>query len=229
MSPRLLIQFVAFNAALSVGAPARAQLAALSPFMPPAGSRGSSAPTSNAPLEFRGVADLPGGPAFRVVDPARKSGAWVHLNEPDPELGFVVKQHDAEHETVVVEHQGRTYTLSLHQSKVSSAGAPQAMQMTPQNLLLPPSAATAAVAAQPAVPIQQAQLDAVAAAVAQRRALREQAQQQVSQGVPLAPQVIQQQQQQRAQNAQNAAAQTQADQNNQNGQNGGQRKKNRQP
>lgn len=175
--------------------------------------------TANAPLEYRGVAELPGGAAFRVVDPARKTGVWVKLNELDPELGVVVKQHDAEHETVVVEYQGRTLTLPLHQSKVASAGA---AMPNPANLVMPPPAALAPTpAAPPALAAQQAQLDAVAAAVAQRRALREQAQQQIQQGAALAPQVIQQQQQQRAQNAQNspAATQNQNGQTNANGQN----------
>ena len=189
MSSPLINRLLAVSAALLLAAPVSAQLAALSPFMA-TGARVTNVPTGNAPLEFRGVADLRGGAAFRVVDPARKAGAWVHLNEPDPDLGFVVKQHDAEHETVVVEHQGRTYTLSLRQSKIASAGAPMPQPMLAQNMVLPPP--PAAVAAQPSTAVQQQQLKAVAAAVAQRRVLREQAQQQISQGVPLAPQVIQQ-------------------------------------
>ena len=199
---------------------ARAQLAAFSPFVPPQGARGAAAPTANAPLEFRGVADLPGGSAFRVVDPARRAGSWVRLNEPDPDIGFVVKQHDAEHDTLVVEYQGRTLTLPLHQSKVVSAGAatPNGFNAGPPQPAPPATPATPA--APPALAVQQAQLEAVAAAVAQRRALREQAQQQIQQGVPVAPQVIQQQQAQRAQDAQNAAAQNQNGQNGQNAQNG---------
>ena len=220
MSSPLFNRLLAVGAALSLVATADAQLAAGSPFLPPAGARDANAPTSNAPLEFRGVADLPGGLAFRVVDPARKAGAWVRLNEPEPDLGFVVKQHDAAHETVVVEHQGRTFTLLLHQSKVAAGGAPMPLPLPTQNLILPPSAASAAVAAQAApTAIQQQQLEAVAAAVAQRRALREQAQQQVNQSVPLALQLIQQQQQQqRAQNAQNAAQKNPGDTANQDAQ-----------
>ena len=219
MLPRSILRLLAVAAVLLAVGPVRAQLAAVSPFMPPSGARGVSTLTANAPLEYRGVAELPGGAAFRVVDPSRKTGVWVKLNELDPELGVVVKQHDAEHETVVVEYQGRTLTLPLHQSKVASAGA---AMPNPANLVMPPPAALAPTpAAPPALAAQQAQLDAVAAAVAQRRALREQAQQQMQQGTPLAPQVIQQQQQQRAQKAQNTPAtpQTQTGQTNANGQN----------
>lgn len=204
MSPSRSLPFLCAGVLLAAAAGARAELATKSPFLPPQGAQ-SSAPTADAPLEFRGIADLPGGPAFRVVDPARKMGVWVHLNERDPDLGITVKQADAAHDTVTVEHQGRTITLALRQSKVSSSGAamPNAIVGAPQ-LQMQMQAATIAQQA-PAAPVQQAQLDAVAAAVAQRRALREQATQQISQGVPIAPQVIQQQQQQRAQNAANQA------------------------
>jgi hypothetical protein len=207
-------------ASLLLGAvSARAQLASMSPFVPTAGKSGAAAPTADAPLEFRGLAELPDGPAFRVVDPARKAGAWVRLNERDPELGVLVKQHDAEHDTVTVEHQGRTLTLALHQSKISSAGAAIAnpMAMVPQ-MQVPTIAAMAQ--RPPANPIQQSQIDAVAAAVAQRRALRDQAAQQINQGVPIAPQVIQQQQQQRAQNAPAQAQGSQNANNSAGGQNG---------
>jgi hypothetical protein len=199
MSPRLFHRLLAVCGATLVAANAPAQLAALSPFMPPPGARDAAATTANAPLEFRGVADLPGGSAFRVVDPARRAGAWLRLNEVDPDLGFVVKQHDAEHDTVVVEYQGRTLTLPLHQSKVVSAGA--AMPNAGLNAGPPPPPMPATAVAPPALAVQQAQLEAVAAAVAQRRALREQAQQQVSQGGAVAPPATQPPPPPRAQNA----------------------------
>jgi hypothetical protein len=183
MSPRLPQVVFAVGVALLATASVRAQPATVSPFMPPPAARSAEAPTANAPLELRGIAELPGGTAFRVVDPARKAGAWVKLNEPDSELGVVVKQHNAAQETVVVEYQGRTLTLPLHQSKVASSGA---AMPNPVNLVMPPPAALAPTPPAPsALAAQQAQMDAVAAAVAQRRALREQAQQQIQQGVPV--------------------------------------------
>lgn len=186
---------------LAVGV-ARAQLASSSPFMPPKASTGAAAPTAEAPLEFRGVAELTGGPAFRIVESARKSGAWVRLNERDADLGVTVKQHDPARDTVTVEQNGRTFTLALRQSKVTSAGAPMpATAMIPPQMQVPTIGAMAQSA--PAAPIQQSQMDAITAAVAQRRAMREQAAQQVNQGVPLTlPQLQQQlQQPQRAQRA----------------------------
>ena len=183
MSRRFSPRRLALAVALFALAPSRAQLTTVSPFSAPPTSSGSNAPTANAPLEFRGVAELPGGTTFRVVDPARKVGAWARLNEPDPDLGFVVKQHDAAHETVVVEFQGRMLTLPLHQSKVSSGGVPLP---NPATLVMPPPPALAATPPAPsALAAQQAQLDAVAAAVAQRRALRDQAQQQIQRGLPV--------------------------------------------
>ncbi len=204
MPRRTTQRSLALAAVFLAASAGRAQLAAASPFLPTRGA-GAAAPTANAPLEFRGVAELPEGMAFRVVDPARKTGAWVKLNQADPDLGVVVKQHDAEHETVVVEYQGRTLTLPLHQSKVASAGAP--MMVAPLPVMAAPAALQPTPQAPAALAVQQQQLEAVAAAVAQRRALREQAQQQLQQGTPLAPQVLQQQQQrgQRGQNAQNGS------------------------
>lgn len=187
--PTLVLRPVLFASILLATGVARAQLATVSPFLPPSGSRGAAAPTADAPLEFRGVVELPDGPAFRVVDPARKTGAWVRLNERDPDLGVLVKQADAAHDTVTVEHQGRTFTLALHQSKIASAGPAMVTAMAASPLTRVPVMTTTA---QPlSVPLQQAQIDAVAAAVAQRRALRDQAAQQINQGVRLVPQVIQ--------------------------------------
>jgi hypothetical protein len=194
---------------------ARAQLVTVSPFLPLQGSRGAAASTADAPLEFRGVAELPDGPAFRVVDPARKMGAWVRLNERDPDLDVVVKQQDPANDTVTVEQQGRTFTLALRQSKIVSTGAAKPNAASgPPSTPVPTTAATTRPA--PTATLQQAQIDAVAAAVAQRRALRDQAAQQLSQSVPLAPQASQ------PQGAPNAAGQ------NQNAQRG-QRKRQPQP
>jgi hypothetical protein len=211
--PQILRRLVFVSVVLLTTVRAGAQLAAISPFLPAQASRGS-APTAGAPLEYRGFSETSEGLRFRVVDPARKAGVWVRLNERDDDLGVVVKQHDADAETVTVEQQGRTFTLALHSSKIVSSGAAMPNMAMVQQSMPPPPLPTNNV---PAQAIQQAQLEAVAAAVAQRRALREQATQQVNQGVPIAPQVIQQQQQQRLQQQQNSQQQ----QNGQNGQRGG--------
>ena len=190
-------------AALLCAGRAGAQQASISPFLPPQGA-GAAAPTAGAPLEFRGSMEDRDGIKLRIVDPARKSGWWVRVNERNPDLDFTVKQYDSEHDIVVAEQQGRTFTLALRESKVVSSGAagqglapPPGM---PQNM---PAAIVNSVAVNPTPAQEQARLEAVAAEVARRRALREQASQQVNQGqaAAMAQQVIQQQQQQRQQNA----------------------------
>ena len=192
---------------------ARGQLASKSPFLP-AGGSGAAVATAGAPLEFRGTLETSEGLKVRIVDPARKAGVFLLLNQHDPSFDFTVKSYDAEHDTVTLDYQGRPLTLALHVAKVASAGAPQNfIPGQPPNGGPPmPPAITNSVVLNPTPADEQRRLDAVATEVARRRALREQASQQVSQGVPLAPQVIQQQQELRAQQQaqqQNPAAQGQ--------------------
>jgi hypothetical protein len=168
---------------------ADAQLTTSSPFLP-LKATDAAAPTAGAPLELRGVTDLGDGMNFRLVDTGpKKNGAWVRLNERDSDLGVLAKQYDAASEMLTVEYQGRILTLAMHQAKVASSGAAPNIPMggIPMPMGIPP------VAAVNATPVQEQQrLEAVAAEVARRRQLREQAAQQVGQGVP-APSPITQQ------------------------------------
>ena len=171
----------------------RAELAASSPFLPTPGS-GGAAPTAGAPLEFRGLIDMPDeGLRVRIYDPAKKVGAFLRVNERDPSLDLVVKQYDAAHDTATVEFHGQTLVLQMHESKVTSAGA--AMPNIPMGGVPMPGVAAQPVALNPTPLDDQRRLEAVAAEVARRRALREQAAQQVIQGIP-SPQQQQQLQQQ---------------------------------
>lgn len=225
--PRYL-PLIAASLVLAAGR-AEVPLAGKSPFLASGGAGGASAPTAGAPLEFRGTMVTASGIKLRIVEPARKNGAWLLVNERDPSLDFVVKQYDAEHDTVKVEYQGQTLTLAQHVAKVASAGAPQnPVPAMPGGIPMPP-AITQSVVVNPTPADEQRRLDAVAAEVARRRAMREQAAQQVSQGVQLAPQVIQQQQDQmRAQRqAQPMQPQNPAGQNA--GGNRSQKTRNRQP
>ena len=166
---------------------AHAQLATSSPFLP-VKSVDSATPTAGAPLEFRGVTDMGSGLNFRVVDMGpRRNGTWARLNERDPELGVVAKQYDAASEMLTVEYQGRTLTLPLHQAKVTSSGTAPNIPMggIPMPAAVNPGVTINATPAQ-----EQQRLEAVAAEVARRRQLREQAAQQVGPGAPVAPQVM---------------------------------------
>jgi len=205
---QILRQVAVLSGALLVVAHADAQLAAKSPFMT-AQAGGSAAPTTGAPLEFRGTMETSEGLKVRIVDPARRAGVWLTVNERDPNFDFVVKQVDAEHDTVTVDYQGRPLTLAQHVAKVASTGVAQNTPGGPNGGPPMPAAITNSVVLNPTPADEQKRLDAVASEVARRRALREQAAQQVSQGVPLAPQVIQQQQDQRAQQQQQNAQQQQ--------------------
>ena len=154
---------------------ARGQLASKSPFLPPSGS-GSTAPTAGAPLEFRGTLETSEGLQVRIVDPARKAGVFLLLNQHDPSFDFTVKSYDAEHDTVTLDYQGRPLTLALHVAKVASAGAPQNfIPGQPPNGGPPmPPAITNSVVLNPTPADEQRRLDAVVAEVARRRAMRDQ-------------------------------------------------------
>jgi hypothetical protein len=203
MFPRALLScrlVLTFGAAALLIVPAHAQLASRSPFMPPQ-SAAPAGPAAGAPLEYRALMGTGEGLQFRIFDPAKKVGAWVKLNEKNSDFDIVAKQYDEEHNTLTLEHQGKTLTLALRESKVVSSGnAAQAMppppQPVPSNV---PPAVTQAVVLNPTPADEQRRLEAVAAEVARRRALREQATQSVNQGnsqpvaapQPMQPQVQQ--------------------------------------
>ncbi|MBL9212839.1 MAG: hypothetical protein JNL92_20425 [Opitutaceae bacterium] len=182
------------GAALAAGLEVRAQLAAKSPFIAGPAAGGTVAAENN-PLEFRGYMETAGGIQYRLYDPAKKSGIWVKLNERNADLGVVAKQHDSAKETLTIEYQGKTLTLPVRKAKVVSSGnvaqaAPPAAAPVQSNV---PAAVTQAVVLNPTPADEQRRLDAVAAEVARRRALREQAAQQQGQNAPVpgtAPQVM---------------------------------------
>lgn len=162
-----------------------AQLAAVSPFVP-VQAAAAAGPTAGASLEFRGIADTAGGVKFRVVDPSKKSGAWLALDERDPEHGFIVKQYDGANDTLTVEFQGRALTLALHEAKVTSGGAAPPLPLV-QIITPPPPASGIPLTSNLSVSGNPGALDAVAADVARRRALREQAAPQVGPAISPAP------------------------------------------
>ena len=173
-----------------VAGTAGAQPASSSPFLPPSAAT-VAAPTAGAPIEFRGIMETGEGMRFRLYDPVRKSGAWVKLNERDTTLDVVVKQFNAtpDSETLVVEHQGRTLTLAQRVSKVVSSGSAVQNMAPPPVMTNVPPAVTQSVVVNPTPADEARRLEAVASEVARRRALREQASQQMGQSQPMpAPQ-----------------------------------------
>jgi len=160
----------------------RAQLAASSPFLA-LQAQATNAAAANSALEFSGYMDGPGGERlFRIKDPARKASEWVKLNEKNQALDVTVKQYDESRNALVVEHQGKTLTLAERESKILSAGSvPQPVIAMPVSNPMP-SAVTQAVVVNPTPMDEQRRLEAIAAEVARRRGLREQAAQQINQG-----------------------------------------------
>jgi hypothetical protein len=162
---------------------ASAELLKVSPFMPPQAA--ANTPTANAPVEYRGAMQIGDTEQFRVIDPQKKVGTWLKLNEHDANLDVTLKQHDAAHETITIDHGGQTMTLQLKTPKVISGGGvnlpPPMAQMPPPNMS---PAIVQSVVANPTPADEQRRLEAVAAEVARRRALREQAAQAQAGGVP---------------------------------------------
>lgn len=164
-----------------------AQLAAKSPFMPSQGAA-SASPTASAPLQYVGYMETKEGRLYRIYDPVKKTSTWVKPNERNQDFDVTAKQFDEGQNTLTIEYQGKTLTLAGRESKVVSSG--NAGQMMPPPTAAPGPASnvspavTQAVVLNPTAADEQRRLDAVAAEVARRRALREQATQQMNQGAP---------------------------------------------
>jgi hypothetical protein len=188
MSPRAftLRSLAVAGVVLALATQSVAQIAAKSPFMPPQGAT-TTGPTEGAPLEYRGYMETSEGTLYRIHDPAKKAGTWVKLNVRNPDFDVLAKQHDDEQKTLTIEHQGKMLTLATREAKVVSSGAAAAAMpppvLTPAQTSNVAPAVTQSVVLNPTPADEQRRLDAVAAEVARRRALREQATQQLNRGV----------------------------------------------
>lgn len=119
-----------------------------------------------------------GGVACCIYDTAKKSTAWVGINEAG--YDFVVKSVNASNDSANVFYQGRSMQLELRAAKVASAGAGSAA--SPENRVIAPNAPGL-----PSVADEQRRLDAVAAEVRRRRLERERAFQNPGSTPPPAP------------------------------------------
>jgi hypothetical protein len=173
------VTLVLLSAAFGPVGALRADLAAASPFLPSnmAGTAAAGGPTE--PVELRGIMSTPQGTAYCIYDTAKKTSAWVGLNESGND--FVVKSADPASDAVTVALQGRDIKLVLRTSKVSSAGSGSAFP-PPGNPALASS-----VVVNPTPGDEQRRLDAVASEVRRRRQEREKAAQNLQNGAPGAP------------------------------------------
>ena len=189
--------------AAAAGGTARAELIKVSPFLPSASS--AATPTANAPLEYRGAMEVSDVEQYRVVDPARKVGSWLKVGEHDSNLDVTIKQHDRDRETITIDHGGQTMTLSLHESKVIAGGGVPTLAAPPMAPNPMPNVSPAVVntvVTNPTPADEQRRLEAVAAEVARRRALREQAQQGIQPGASVPTPAVTRQDLQQAQSMQ---------------------------
>lgn len=170
-----------------------------SPFLPPTSVATTAAPMAT-PLEYSGFVTTAEGKLFRILGDkgGRKVGVYLRLGEKDTNLGVTLRGYNAANQSVSVEYQGQTLTLEERKSKIISSGSPSAMMASAPVLPAaapPPPAApvvapavTQSVVVNPTAADEQRRLEAVAAEVARRRAMREQSQQQSAPGT--APGVV---------------------------------------
>ena len=113
----------------ALAAPASAQLATTSPFLPANAVITTDTPAESTTIELHGVMPTPNGPLFSIYNVSRKASTLVGLNEQGSwgSTGggtFVVRSYRqmGEQDQVTVEFQGQTQTLSTKSPKVAGAG-----------------------------------------------------------------------------------------------------------
>jgi hypothetical protein len=164
-------------AAFGLAAGLRADLAPASPFLPANSPAAAGAAAVNA-IELRGVMPTPNGYAYCIYDTAKKKSVWVGLNETGHD--FVVRSSDTGSDSVKVDYQGHSMSLTLKVAKVASAGAANAEPPVARGVPNAPGAPNLNPCD------EQRRLDAVAQEVRRRRQEREKAAQ-AAQGGPPTP------------------------------------------
>lgn len=158
-----------------------------SPFLPMPGEGGQAkAASDNAALELKGVMVDRDTVLFNIFNQSTKKSQWVALRATGSDI--VVKSHELvdDTDTVTVEHQGRTLRLVLAKPKTTSSGKAQTPQSapTPHPVPLPaiagaqqkpPEGLPIPVVINPTPADEARRLEAVAAEVRRRRALRQDA------------------------------------------------------
>ena len=163
---RHVCQFACLSLALGLAARAADTPVAASPFLPAASANAANAATPDSPLELRGIMADGDNYMFSLYDSIRKASVWARLNQPGRE--FIIKSHDISRDTITVEYQGRVLTLTLKMGKIASAPV-----LGTRSTVAPPIGGPVVLNPTPAD--EQRRLEAVAAEVRRRRALREQA------------------------------------------------------
>lgn len=142
-----------------------------SPFSPPAGAAATTAaPEVPGTLEFRGIVVDEQGTSYSVFDATASRGYWLREGGDGP-IRF--KSYNAQDTQLEVEQNGRPVKLQMKRASIA-AGAPIAIAPPrPASAGSPQPGGGPAVARAPGDPATDARrLEAVAAEVRRRRALR---------------------------------------------------------
>ena len=177
---RASFAIVSASAALGWGGSLRADLAQSSPFLPLSLTAAGGPAGPAGPVELRGIMSNSDGTAYCIYDTAKKTSAWVKLNEAGND--FVVRSADPAGDSVTVDFRGQSLKLVLRTAKVASAGAGGAGAAP-----APPNTDSSAVVLNPSPVDEQRRLDAVAQEVRRRRLERERAAQAAQPGGGQAP------------------------------------------
>lgn len=133
-----------------------------SPFAPPGTSAGGEAPVEPGTLEFRGVVVDETGTSYSVFDATANRGYWVSEGGDGP---IQVKSYNAQDNILEITQNGRAVKLMLKRATIQAGAAMALAVPRPAN-----TNQTGAPAANPAA--DAGRLEAVAAEVRRRRALR---------------------------------------------------------
>lgn len=142
-----------------------------SPFAPPGVKTSEQVNEAPTQLEFRGIATDESGTMFSVYDMTANRGYWVR----EGEAGAVsVKSFDPAESQILVEQGGRTVPLKLKRATIQAGAAVAPAAGGAPNFPSPNANAANRAAVNPAADAKR--LEAVAAEVRRRRALRNAAQ-----------------------------------------------------
>lgn len=139
-----------------------------SPFGRPPAVESGTVPAAEAPLEFRSLIVEKDRKYFSVFDPSAQRGYWVSEGDEDNQSGITIASYDDESHRLVVRQGGRTYELLLKQANILAGAVPAPVVAGANASGGPPRVQSSSNNAADA-----RRLEAVAAEVRRRRALRQ--------------------------------------------------------
>lgn len=154
-----------------------------SPFSPPGQTGENATAEPQGTLEFRGMVTDESGTAYSIFDTSTSKGRW--LRPDDSNSAVQVKNFDAASNTLEVEQNGRPVKLPLKRATIQPGQAVAAMVPTAPPPTNPGNPGNPGEVRRPDAGADARRLEAVAAEVRRRRALRNATKTQ--QGQPPAP------------------------------------------